>query len=73
MVQIISLEKKKRQLEAQLQVAWAKATCSVLRSMADGAFDGNPAEAMREFVELYDVAEKASTDPEGRRDSDAIA
>lgn len=65
MAEIISLETRQRQLEARVQIGWAKVACSVLRSMADRAVDGNPVEAMREFVELYDAAAKATIDPRG--------
>jgi hypothetical protein len=65
MAKNISMELRQRELEARVQIGWAKVACSVLRSMANGAIDGNPVEAMREFVGLYDVAEKASSDPRG--------
>jgi hypothetical protein len=65
MARIISLENRQRELEARVQIAWANAACNVLRSMADRGVDGNPVEAMREFVEIYDAAVKATTDPRG--------
>jgi hypothetical protein len=65
MAKIISFETRQRQLEARVQIGWAKVACSVLRSMAGRQIDGNPVEAMREFVELYDAAAKTTIDPKG--------
>ena len=62
MAKIISLENRQRELEARVQIGWAKAACSVLRSMADRAFDGNSVEAMREFVEICDAAAPQESD-----------
>lgn len=73
MAEIISLETRQRQLEARVQIGWAKVACSVLRSMADRAFDGNPIAAMLEFVEIYDAAARRPLILERRRDSDAGA
>jgi hypothetical protein len=65
MAEIISLETRQRELEAQIQIGWAKVACSVLRSMAGRTIDGDPVEAMREFVGLYDAVEKRTIDPRG--------
>jgi hypothetical protein len=65
MARIISLKTRQRELEARVQIAWAKVAYSMLRSMAGRQIDGNPVEAMREFVEVYDAAEGKSIDPNG--------
>src|SRR5262249_10152422 len=65
MAKVTSLEWRQRELEGKVQIGWSKVACSVLRTMAGRELDGNPVEAMREFVELYDAAEKASVDPKG--------
>jgi hypothetical protein len=56
-------EGRQRQLQAQVQVAWAKAACSVLNFLIGRGAD--PVTAMKEFVTVHEAAEQESTDPNG--------
>jgi hypothetical protein len=56
-------EGRQRQLEAQVQVAWAKAACSVLNFLIGRGAD--PVTAMEEFITVHEAAEQESIDPNG--------
>jgi hypothetical protein len=56
-------EGRQRQLEAQVQVAWAKVASSVLSFLIGREAD--PVAAMKEFIAVYDAAEQESFDPKG--------
>ena len=56
-------EGRQRQLEAKVQVAWAKAASKVLNFLIGGEAD--VVAAMKEFVAVYDTAEQESIDPKG--------
>jgi hypothetical protein len=56
-------EGRQRQLEAQVQVAWAKAASSMLSFLIGQEAD--PVEAMKEFIAIHDAAERESIDPNG--------
>lgn len=56
-------EGRQRQLEAQVQVAWAKAAGSVLNFLIGRETDF--VAAMKEFVAVHDAAKLESTDPKG--------
>jgi hypothetical protein len=56
-------EGRQRQLEAQVQVAWAKAACSVLNFLIGRGAD--PLTAMKEFIAVHEAAEQESIDPKG--------
>jgi hypothetical protein len=56
-------EGRQRQLEAQVQVAWANVASSVLNFLVGREAD--PIAAMKEFVAVHDAAEQESTDPKG--------
>jgi hypothetical protein len=55
---------RQRQLEAQVQVAFANTAGSILHFLA-GTQSDSIVERMREFVTLHDAAEKESIDPNG--------
>ena len=57
-------EGRQRQLEARVQVAFAKAASSILHALS-GAPKGKIVEAMREFVDIHDAAEQQAIDPAG--------
>ena len=59
-----SPEARQRQLEAQVQVAFANAASSVLTFLA-GKADGDIIKAMREFIAVHEAAEQESIDPKG--------
>ncbi len=59
-----SPEARQRQLEAQVQVAFAKAASRVLTFLA-GKPEGNMIKAMQEFITLHEAAEQESVDPKG--------
>jgi hypothetical protein len=59
-----SPEARQRQLEAQVQVAFAKAASTVLTFLA-GEADGDIVEAMQEFIDVHEAAEQESIDPKG--------
>ena len=59
-----SPEARQRQLEAQVQVAFAKAAASVLAFLA-GKAEGNMIKAMQEFIAVHEAAEQESIDPKG--------
>jgi hypothetical protein len=54
---------RQRQLEAQVQVAWANAASSVLNFLIGREAD--PVEAMKTFIAVHDAAEQESIDPNG--------
>jgi hypothetical protein len=56
-------EGRQRQLEAQVQVAWAKVASSVLNFLIGREAD--PVTAMKEFVVVHEAAEQESIDPKG--------
>jgi hypothetical protein len=56
-------EGRQRQLEAQVQVAWAEVASSVLNFLMGREAD--PVTAMKEFIAIYDAAEHESIDPKG--------
>jgi hypothetical protein len=56
-------EGRQRQLEAQVQVAWAEVASSVLNFLIGR--EASPVAAMKEFVAVHDAAEQESTDPKG--------
>jgi hypothetical protein len=56
-------EGRQRQLEAQVQVAWAKVASSVLTFLIGREAD--PVTAMKEFIAAHDAAEQESIDPNG--------
>ncbi|WP_027579874.1 hypothetical protein [Bradyrhizobium sp. Ai1a-2] len=56
-------EGRQRQLEARVQVAWAKVASSVLNFLIGREAD--PVSAMKEFIAVYDSAEQESIDPKG--------
>lgn len=55
---------RQRQLEAQVQVSFAKVASATLEFLA-GHHQADAVEAMREFVALHDAAEAESRDPKG--------
>jgi hypothetical protein len=59
-----SPEARQRQLEALVQVAFAKAASSVLTFLA-GKADLNMTKAMQEFISVYEAAKQKSIDPKG--------
>ena len=59
-----SPEARQRQLEAQVQVAFAKAASTVLTFLA-GKADGNMVKAMQEFIAVHEAAKEESVDPKG--------
>lgn len=59
-----SPDARQRQLEAQVQVAFAKAASSVLTFLA-GKAEGNMTEAMQEFIAVHEAAAQESSDPKG--------
>jgi hypothetical protein len=56
-------EGRQRQLEAQVQVAWAKVASRVLNFLIGREAD--PVAAMKEFVAVHEAAEHESIDPKG--------
>jgi hypothetical protein len=56
-------EGRQRQLEAQVQVAWAKVASCVLNFLIGR--DTDPVAAMKEFVAVHEAAEQESIDPKG--------
>jgi UDP-N-acetylglucosamine enolpyruvyl transferase len=59
-----SPEARQRQLEAQVQVAFAKAAGRVLTFLA-GKADGDMVKAMQEFITVHEAAEAESIDLKG--------
>jgi hypothetical protein len=59
-----SPDARQRQLEAEVQVAFAKAASSVLTFLA-GKAEGNMVKAMQEFIAVHEAAGQESTDPKG--------
>src|SRR5882757_5160743 len=59
-----SPDARQRQLEAQVQVAFAKAASGVLSFLA-GKAEENMIEAMQEFIAVYEAAAQESSDPKG--------
>jgi hypothetical protein len=59
-----SPDARQRQLEAQVQVAFAKAASSVLTFLV-GKAEGNMVEAMQEFITVHEAAAQESSDPKG--------
>ncbi|UEM08438.1 hypothetical protein J4G43_026980 [Bradyrhizobium barranii subsp. barranii] len=57
-------EARQRQLEAQVQVAFAKAASKVLAFLV-GKAEGNMIMAMQEFIAVHEAAEQESIDPKG--------
>lgn len=58
-----STEGRQRQLEAQVQVAWANVAGAVLNFLIGREADLVP--SMKEFIAVHDAAEKESIDPKG--------
>jgi hypothetical protein len=56
-------EGRQRQLEAQVQVAWAKVASRVLNFLIGREAD--PVAAMKEFIAVHEAAEQESIDPKG--------
>jgi hypothetical protein len=56
-------EGRQRQLEAQVQVAWAKVASTMLNFLIGQEAD--PVAAMKEFIAVHDAAEQESIDPKG--------
>ena len=57
-------EGRQRQLEARVQVAFARAASSVLHALS-GLPNRQIVASMREFVDIHDAAEQQSIDPGG--------
>lgn len=56
-------EGRQRQLEAQVQVAWAEAASGMLNFLIGR--EAAPVAAMKEFIAIHDAAERESIDPNG--------
>lgn len=56
-------EGRQRQLEAQVQIAWARVASSVLNFLIGREAD--LVTAMKEFITVHDAAENESIDPKG--------
>ncbi|MET4425687.1 hypothetical protein [Bradyrhizobium sp. RT3a] len=59
-----SAEARQRQLEAQVQVAFANASSAVLTFLA-GKSERNIVKAMQEFIDIHEAAKRDSIDPKG--------
>lgn len=60
-----SSEARQRQLEAQVQVAFAKAASGVLNFLAGKQTEHSLIEAMQEFIAIHESARTDSVDPKG--------
>ena len=60
-----SPEARQRQLEARVQVAFAKAASGVLTFLAGKQADDSLIEAMQMFISVHEAARAESTDPKG--------
>ena len=59
-----SPEARQRQLQVQVELAFAKATSKLLAFLVAEP-EGNMVEAMRDFVEVHEAASQESIDPKG--------